>query len=456
MNMTNRMGDIKLKKCLFVSYGGGHVNTIIPVIKELYEFENIEVVAIGINLAAETLRNNKIPCRTLSDYMTKEVLEIGLPLAERFHNFESSVSFADSIAYYGFSMRDLINAKGQELAKKIFEVYDRRLFMPVNAMKEIIRKEKPDVVITTTMHRFEAAALIAANELGIPSLRVEDLLGNINRPFPDKIHIQDINEKEDLLAKGISSDKIILKSQLEDKEILKVADEVYDKYCSLQPTRFAVLCNYTKSNIEQRGLEPNSIMVTGQPAFDKLLEFKKIDKEELCIKLNINNKKPIISFMSQPIESREEVLRSIIKAMKKHSDKQLIIKLHPNEDGKIHQIILNEMGYEALLIKDTPAPSIIEISDLVITVSSTTGLEAVVMDKDLMAINLTGEPDFIPYNDMGIGVGVYDQNKVVQAISLLFEDLDIKSRLKDYRKEFKTDGKSALRVAKLIIEMASY
>lgn len=444
-----------MKKCLFVSYGGGHVNTIIPIIKELYKFCNIDVVALGINLAAETLRYNRIPCKTLSTFMTEDVLDLGLPLAKKFHDFESSVSFADSIAYYGFSMRDLINAKGEELAIKVFEVYDRRLFLPIDAMKQIIDKEKPDIVVATTMHRFEAAALIAANEMGVPSLRVEDLLGNINRPFPDKIHVDTLVEKRNLERKGMQSNKIILKSQLEDEEILKVANEVYDTYCQLQPTKFAVLCNYTKKNIEKRGLDPNSIVITGQPAFDKLLAFKKVNKEELLKKLGVIAQKPIISLMSQPIESRESVLRALVQAMKKHNDKQLIIKLHPNEDGKIQKLVLNEMKYQALIIKDVPAPAIISISDLVVTVSSTTGLEAVVMDKPLMAINLTKKPDFIPYEKMGIGLGVYQEDKVSDVIAKIFEDEKTKFMLKTARKEFGTDGKAAMRVAKLILEMVN-
>ncbi|GAA3645943.1 UDP-N-acetylglucosamine 2-epimerase [Asaccharospora irregularis] len=442
-----------MKKCLFVSYGGGHVNTIIPIIKELYKFDDIEVVSIGINLAAETLRKNRIPCKTLSSYMSKEVLQVGAPLAEQFHNFDSNVSFADSIAYYGFSMRDLINEKGNEVARKVFEVYDRRLFLPINAMKEILQKEKPDVVVATTMHRFEAASLIAACELGIPSLRVEDLLGNINKPFPDKIHVDTADERDQYIAKGFKKESIILKSQIDDPDIQEVANEVYEKYCKLQPTKFAVLCKYTKNNIANRGINPDSVIVTGQPAFDKLLEFKNLNKMEMCKKLGIDSSKTIVSLMSQPIDSRENVLKALIHAMKEHENKQLIIKLHPNEDGKIQQVMLDEMGYKAIIVKDIEAPKIIELSDLVITVSSTTGLEAVVMDKPLISINLTGEPDFIPYNDMGIGLGVYDKEELSKTISLIFEDSEVVEKLKEARQEFATDGKAASRVAELIIEM---
>ncbi|MED3648411.1 hypothetical protein P4475_16650, partial [Halalkalibacterium halodurans] len=199
-----------MKKCMFICYGGGHVNTIIPVVKELEKRNQFEIISIGINLAADTFRKNGIPCKSLSSYMNKKVLKIGAPLAEKFHDFNSSVSFADSIAYYGFTMKDLIEAKGEELAYQILNLYDRRLFLPVESMKEILSYEKPDVVVTTTMHRFEAATIIAANELGIPSLRIEDLLGKINKPFPDKIQVKSIEEKEKLIKSGIKEEKILI------------------------------------------------------------------------------------------------------------------------------------------------------------------------------------------------------------------------------------------------------
>lgn len=444
-----------MKKCLFISYGGGHVNSIIPVIKKLYNFDDIEVCVIGINLAVKTLRDNRIACKTLSDYLTKEALQEGLCMAEKYHNFQSSVSFADSISYYGFSMLDLKKDRGSEVANKIFNIYDRRLFLPINTMKMIIKQEKPDVIIATTMHRFEAAALIAGNELNIPTIKIEDLLGNINRPFPDKVHVTSEKEMEELINNGVKKSKIIFKSDLNDNDIARVAEDTYNTYLNLKPTKSVVLCNYTKENLVSRGIDEESIIVTGQPAFDKLLDYKFIDKFDLCNKLGIDQQKPIVAFMSQPLEEREEVLRSLINGMKENNDKQLIIKLHPNEDGIIQKMILDEMKYDALIIKDVSAPEIISISDLVITVSSTTGLEAVVMDKDLLSINLTSKKDFIPYNDMGIGVGVYDSSKIGCEIRSIFEDESLRQRLKEARSEFATDGNASSRIAKIILDELS-
>ena len=45
-----------MKKALFICYGGGHADALIPVMKYLIKDSDIQVDAIGINLAAEKLR----------------------------------------------------------------------------------------------------------------------------------------------------------------------------------------------------------------------------------------------------------------------------------------------------------------------------------------------------------------------------------------------------------------
>ncbi|MEW6697640.1 MAG: UDP-N-acetylglucosamine 2-epimerase [Bacillota bacterium] len=441
-----------MRKCLFLGYGGGHINTLIPVIKELQKFD-IEIEVIGINLAVEILRRNGIPCKSLASYMDDETLSIGLPLARKFHTFGSPVSYADSIAYYGFSMKDLIEEYGNELAQKIFNIYDRRLFLPVKTMKDILAKEKPNIVVVTTMYRFELATVIAAKEMGIMSIKVEDLLGRLLKPFPDKIHVDSDEDREKLINQGINPNKIVLKSELENSEIVAVLEKVYNLACTTQATKFSVLCDYTKNNLVKRGIDADSIEITGQPAFDSLIEYKDVNKHTVIKSFKLNPDKRVVTYMSQPLVCRENVLRGLVSAMKDHEDKQLIIKLHPNEDGIVHKNILKEFNYEALVIKDRPAPLLSYISDLVITISSTTGLEAVILDKPLLTINLTNEEDVIPFNEMGIGMGVYCKEDISTAIDKMFQDEKLQKELCNNRKKFENDGKAASRVANLIVDM---
>ena len=68
---------------------------------------------------------------------------------------------------------------------------------PAKTMMRILDQERPDVVITTTMNRFEAAALYAAGKLGIATVKVEDLIGRIYKTFPDKIQVDTEEEKKE-------------------------------------------------------------------------------------------------------------------------------------------------------------------------------------------------------------------------------------------------------------------
>lgn len=444
-----------MKKALFVCYGGGHADALIPIMKYLMKYSDIQVDAIGINLAVDMLRKSGIPCKSLSDYLDIKSVEIGFPLAETRHNFSSKVSFADSIAYYGYSMSDLIDEVGEAAAYQILEVFDRRTMFPVKTMLRVLQDESPDVVVTTTMNRFEAATLYAASLLGIASLKVEDLIGRINRTFPDKIQVETDEERERLIAKGVKPQNIIFKSELKYPIVMNYCEHVYQCQMNTRPTGFAVLCAYAKKEIQKRGIEPDSIYITGQPAFDQHPWYlAHTNKDVVCGELKLSSTKPIAVFMSQPNAEREEVLRTLIAAVKQidMNKVQIVLKLHPNEDGKIQRIILEEQNIDNIkLVKNIDARTLLAVSDLVITVSSTTGLEAAVMGKPLAYINVTSKDDYIPFADMGIGFKCSNSEELAEVLQLL---IDQKIQLPPNVAKYRTDGKAAERVGCLVKKFA--
>lgn len=445
-----------MSKALFVCYGGGHADALIPVIKFLIDNTEVEVEVIGINLAVDMLRKQGIPCKSLSNYLDIRAVEIGFPLAKKCHNFASTVSFADSIAYYGYTMSDLIDEVGKESAYQILDIFDRRTMFPVKTMMRILDKEMPDVVVTTTMNRFEAATLYAANKLGIASVKVEDLIGRINRTFPDKIQVDSVLERDDLIRNGISPNNIILKSELKNPVVMKYYEEIYQRQLDTRPTAFAVLCDFAKQQIESRGVDPATVYVTGQPAFDKhpifLAETKKVI---VCTKLGLDSTRPVITFMSQPNAEREDVFKALVKAYKLLDNNciQMVIKLHPNEDGKIQKLILNNENVNSFtLVKDIDVRELLPISDLVITVSSTTGLEAAVMGKPLIYINVTEKEDYIPFDKMGIGIRCTSLEEIALQLKRIVLDRE-QPNLPNIG-NYKTDGRAAERVGKLVEKLA--
>lgn len=439
-----------MKKILFLGYGGGHINALIPVIKELYNDDKYEVVSIGINLAADTLRKNKIACKTLSSYLNEEALNIGHPLALENHNFNSSVSYADSIAYYGFSMMDLINKVGEEVAYKIFQVYDRRLFLPVESMKKILKAENPSVVVVTTMHRFEAATILAAKELGIPSVKIEDLVGNIHIPFPDKIQVENMKEYNYYIEKGFTKKQLVLKKDLEDENLKRYCQFVHDTYKEMRPDRVCVISKYVKNSLIKRGHDLEKVIVTGQPAFDILKEYECINKNQYIEMLGLDKNKKILSFMSQPLKNRQEILKNIIEGIRNNENIQLIIKLHPNEDGVLQKMILEELNYDALIIKNIPSPIIAQISDITSTVSSTTGLESACLNRDLIYFNFFNEEEPVPYEQMGIGKCIRKKEDINQVINEILCDKDLANELEKNRREYRNYGHASKNIKEVI------
>lgn len=445
-----------MSKALFVCYGGGHADALIPVIHYLRANTDINVEAIGVNLAAEKLRKAGIPCKSLSDYLDIRSVEIGFPLARGRHNFSSKVSFADSIAYYGYTMSDLIDEVGEDIAYKILKIFDRRTMFPAKTMMRILDQERPDVVITTTMNRFEAATLYAAGKLGIATVKVEDLIGRIYKTFPDKIQVDTEEEKKRLIKNGISEKNIILKEEINNPLVMDFYEKIYSIQNKMRPTAFAVLCEYAKNEIMKRGVPENQIYITGQPAFDKHPWYLiNTSKEDVCKKLGIDANKKLVSFMSQPNVEREEVFKAFVDAINfsEVEDVYFIVKLHPNEDGKIQKLLLKEKDIDnVILVKDIDARELIAVSEVIMTVSSTTGLEAAVMGKPLIYVNVTATEDFIPFEKMGIGIRCQNSKEIAEELNKYFiqrEKFDL-PMIKKYR----TDGKAAERVGRIIENLA--
>lgn len=441
-----------MKKIFFLGYGGGHINALMPVIKKINRHKNIEVCTVGINLAVDTLRRNGLPCKTLSSYLDEKSLKIGWPKAKKFHNFNSTVSYADSISYYGFSMGDLIDEVGEKIAEEIFRIYDRRLFLPVNTMKRILQIEKPDVVVVTTMHRFEAASIIAANELSIPTVKIEDLVGNIKMPFPDKIQVESQEEYDQLVQEGINPQKIVLKSLLNSPDIVDYRNHIFSMYNEMRPTKTCVISSFVKDKLIKKGFEEKSIVVTGQPAFDELEKISKMNSDDIKKRLKIDSKKKVISFMSQPLPNREKYLRAIISELRKIPEYQLIIKLHPNEDGKIQNLILKELGYDAIIIKNISSAELAMISDITSTVSSTTGLEAAVLDRDLIYYCFNDE-EFVPFEKMNIGIKVSSKDKINTVINSVLNDNVVKEKLSIGRLDYKGNFSAASNIESVILNL---
>ena len=217
-----------MKPVVMVTYGGGHVAMLAPVALALRE-RGTPVLFLALTTAGSYLDRLGIPYisyRNLPGAQDDDVQAWGQELA-RDLPIGGVVPLEESIAYLGLNYQDMVARLGVEDAKKDYELNGRQTFLPIALFRRWLSIVQPKMVIATNSPRSERAVLEAASELGIPALCVVDLFGDhalqwIKRP-------------------GFA-------------------------------TRICVLNEEVRDIFVRAGCRPETLAVTGNPAFERLQE----------------------------------------------------------------------------------------------------------------------------------------------------------------------------------------
>jgi|WetSurMetagenome_2_1015567.scaffolds.fasta_scaffold04241_3 hypothetical protein len=193
-----------------------------------------------------------------------------------------------------------------------------------------------------------------------------------------------------------------------------------------------------------------SLIITGQPRYDYLYDIiRSMDKDKFLEEKKL--KHPLIVWISQfgypQSENRSNIdaFMHLIESIPVN----LYIKPHPSEiDLSIYQPLLQHKN--VVLSKDINLYKLLNVCDLIITKNSTTAIEAAALNKPIIVLNLSGEPDVVDYVKEGIALGVYDKDELIPTVKRLLEDDSIlRRRRNEYisRYLYKMDGSSSQRVA---------
>ena len=225
---------------------------------------------------------------------------------------------------------------------------------------------------------------------------------------------------------------------------------------------FAAWGDFTKEFLAENGVEPERIVVTGGPVFDETVSLKP-DKGRIYTEIGIGPeiKKTIVFTMQgqgvgfrPSIEEIESGIIETIKAASQYQDVLLLFQAHPAQNIEDIQKVAEKADHSsARVIKYHDTESLIAVSDGVITFFSTTAIDALILRKPLLTINLSDDSDFYPFVPMGAAFGAYTKEEIIPAFKKLIESPE---ELKDGREKaipyfvYKTDGKSLERVLNLI------
>jgi len=210
-------------------------------------------------------------------------------------------------------------------------------------------------------------------------------------------------------------------------------------------------------------------IVTGNPQYDFVHDGFNPNKLKTCHKLRLDPEKGIIvvatewynSYASTHIdEVGERFIRYTLRALKKFPDKQIVIKLHPTFNKKYGEIALAIAKEENVKVTITASYlwELLDICDLVIVTSSTVGLDAMIVDKPVVVVNLEEQPDAIAYVPSA-AKGAYNIDGIAPVVSVVLNNQQLQRELVVGRKKFIykyayiQDGKASYRVAELISQM---
>lgn len=365
-----------MKTVLVVAYGGGHIACLLPVIEHLRGCADIRVEVLALTTAADVCARRGIPFRGFKDFPTlhDERTRAHGQRVSALHPAHPTVTPEESIAYLGACYRDLEDAYGIADAATRFAREGRQAFLPVASLNAIIAELAPDAVLATSAPRAEWAAVIAARQAGISSVVVVDLFG--------------LSERERLL------------------------DPAYGN-------AICVINESVRQGLIAGGRAAEEVHVTGNPVFDRLADPDlRVRGAILRRQRGWDATRHIITWASQPEPSDPQLPRRIeaalLATLADHPDWHLVLRPHPSD-----VYTLPPAGAQVThSTRDEDLHTLLAASDVVVTMTSTVGLEAAFLGIPLVTWDLSENTSFCPYASMGISQGVTSFSEFAPAISL--------------------------------------
>ncbi len=233
------------------------------------------------------------------------------------------------------------------------------------------------------------------------------------------------------------------------------------------PDFICIMDNFVLEEMLKLNFDRNKLIITGNPYFDNLISlknsFNKNDMTNIRRGLGLDNEDYLITFFSQALKKvidnntdkiskgyNELDVLSMLESSLCELDinnLSLLVKLHPKEDlestrsafsGKLNKVFFNR-GYDPR--------KIMIVSDLVTGMFSTSLIESVYLDKDVISIQPNLKvPDTLLMNKLGLIVPVYNQEHLKPTLEKMIYDYSFKEELKQKRSQLRLDGKATERV----------
>lgn len=224
----------------------------------------------------------------------------------------------------------------------------------------------------------------------------------------------------------------ILPAKQKNIPVLEVQHGLYDKPNLMITPISDKICawgNYTKCVLMEAGTDEKTIEITGSPQYDFSLEkYSKYYKKQRDYS--------IILFATQPIYNyiNLKVIEKIGSFLNQNNEFKLLVKPHPIENVEFYKSLEQKFRGVTVLDSNKNITDVLIKSDIFITFSSTTGIEAAILNKPIICLNIKDKDSI--YTSNGIAVEVKDENHITNAIYEISHNKELIKKMEDARKNF--------------------
>jgi CDP-glycerol glycerophosphotransferase (TagB/SpsB family) len=231
-----------------------------------------------------------------------------------------------------------------------------------------------------------------------------------------------------------------------------------------RPTRTALFGEAAKEFLVEQGrYDPASLVLTGSPKFDALLEASKAwDRNALRARCGVKEGETLILVASRyrGILPTHRAIGSVfvpfLRAAMSRDDVRVLVKPHPAERRDGYEAGIRESGASrvGVLRRNESLVELLFACDVLVTVESLSAIEALVLDRRVLVLNMPS--NLRELVESGAALGVSSGEDPSQALGKILEDPKTLLGLKNARMSYLSkvamgvDGRATERIVALV------
>jgi hypothetical protein len=246
-------------------------------------------------------------------------------------------------------------------------------------------------------------------------------------------------------------------------QLVRVHASYEDSYAD----RIALYGSHGYDAMIENGFSSSKLIAVGNPRYDDWLKGDAdADRKTICEKLRIPHDRTIITIASHLAwEGTRTWVEAVVRTFTEHWQEgryALILKPHPGDLVEDYLTILSAIKPSDAYLADRDADirTLINASDVLMTDVSTVGVEAIVLGKPMICLNLTGTPQhLLRYDEEGGAILVTRADRIWDTIQDVLYDEVTREKLARERERgierfaLKNDGQSSARFLSAIHQL---